>query len=67
MKKVYQVWEETSVGPTFASRQEALTYLGHDSEESFEDTADGYWDAADGYDYPDIREIILGEDTCWDR
>jgi len=55
LMKIYQIWNETSVGPTFPSLQEALEYL------EFKSIGE-YVKQTKGNGYPDIQEITIGDD-----
>jgi len=69
--KVYQVWYETNIGPTFGTRPEAIAFLLKEHNEyednpltmpEFEaEVQSGF----DGYGYPDIEEIVLGDTTFY--
>ena len=51
---VHQVWYETSVGPTFSTKEKAIEWLTEDGEE---------WN--EGEDYPGIEEITVDDQEFW--
>lgn len=53
---VYQIWYQTSVGPTFSTREKAIEHLAKDEDHS------GRYAG-----YPDIEEIIVDDDSLFMR
>jgi hypothetical protein len=54
-KVVYQVWFETSIGPTFSTRHKAVKYL----EDQYPDSLTEWIEREEATGYPVIVEIIL--------
>lgn len=65
--KVYQIWWETSIGPTFATKQEAIDHLYEEcyDEEEKEQLKKNF--ESKYPDYPAVQEIVLGQKVSWDR
>jgi len=51
---IYQIWNETDVGPCFATEDEALHYLGCGTREHLKAKTEGYG-------YPSIQPITVGD------
>jgi hypothetical protein len=54
--KVHQVWFETSIGPTFSTKEKAIRWLESDGEPYEEHPRDGY---------PRIVEISVDYTKGW--